>query len=247
MLKIAICDDDIICREQVHNLVKIYIAEENQNITVTTYEHGDDLLDDAIRIGGYDIYILDVMMPDTSGIELGLSLRDAGLDGKIIYLTSSEEYAIDAFRAKASNYILKPATKATLFPILTEVIQWISSRVQHSVLVRTKEGSVKLAYNNILYIELVGRSLVYHLINGQTVESITLRTSFSDAIQELLQDNRFSLCGASLLVNLHHIVMVKTEEVVFKNNVCLFISKRLAKELRSVWSEFWLNETEKQE
>ena len=58
-MKIAICDDDIICREMVLELVQIYITEQNQNLSVTAYEHGDDLLEDAKKIGGYDIYLLD--------------------------------------------------------------------------------------------------------------------------------------------------------------------------------------------
>ena len=237
-MKIAICDDDLICRAHIERLVKEYIAKGNHNISVTVYEHGDDLLEDAIKIGGYDIYLLDVLMPDTDGIKLGLSLREAGLNGKILYLTSSEEYALDAFRAKASNYILKPVNPEILFPVLDEVIGWISSRVEKGILIKTKEGNVKVPFDNILYAELNNRAIEYHLVNGQILISNTIRNSFSEAIQELLQETHFSMCGASVLVNLHHITMIKAEEVLFKNGASIYISKRVSKELRSVWSEF---------
>ena len=49
-MKIAICDDDIICREMILELVQIYITEQNQNLSVTAYEHGDDLLEDAKKL-----------------------------------------------------------------------------------------------------------------------------------------------------------------------------------------------------
>jgi len=236
-LKIAICDDDIICREMILELVQIYITEQNQNLSVTAYEHGDDLLEDAKKIGGYDIYLLDVLMPETDGIQLGLSLRKANLNGKIIYLTSSEDHAIDAFRAKASNYILKPVTKEHLFPVLTEVIHRLSSGTQKSILVKTKDGSVKLAFDDILYANLHGRTIDYHLISGQTIESNTIRSPFTEAVQELLADSRFMACGASAIVNLHHISTITSEELFFKTGASIYVSKRAAKEILSVWSE----------
>lgn len=239
-MKIAICDDDIFCRTHVLKLVNEYISSGNRNISVTAYEHADDLLEDALKIGGYDIYLLDVMMPDTDGIKLGLSLREAGLDGKILYLSASDEHAYDAFRAKASNYILKPAKKETLFPALDELIGWISTRTVKSILVKTKDHSISLAFDNILYADTNKRAIAYHLINDQVIESSTIRTSFAEAIQELLQDHRFTMCGASMVVNLHHVTSVESEALVFKNGSSIYISKRTSREVRNAWQNFWI-------
>lgn len=238
-MKIAICDDDIFCRTHVLKLVNEYISSGNRNISVTAYEHAEDLLEDALKIGGYDIYLLDVMMPDTDGIKLGLSLREAGLDGKILYLSASDEHAYDAFRAKASNYILKPAKKETLFPALDELIGWISTRTVKSILVKTKDNSINLAFDNILYADTNKRAIAYHLINDQVIESSTIRTSFAEAIQELLQDHRFTMCGASMVVNLHHVTSVEPEALVFKNGSSIYISKRTSREVRNTWQNFW--------
>ena len=65
-------------------------------------------MDAAEKLGGFDIYILDILMPGMDGIELGVRLRELGYDGSIIYLTSSTDFAIDSYKAEASNYILKP-------------------------------------------------------------------------------------------------------------------------------------------
>ena len=43
----------------------------------------------AEKVGGFDIYILDILMPGMDGIELGVKLREQGYDGSIIYLTNS--------------------------------------------------------------------------------------------------------------------------------------------------------------
>ena len=81
--------------------------------------------------------------------------------------------------------------------------------------------------------------VVYHLIDGKMVEGTTIRTTFAEAVQELLLDNRFVLCGASSLVNLHYITMLDKESVQFQNGATLYISARACKQLRTVWNDFW--------
>lgn len=238
-MRIAICDDYAVYREQVSYIIKEYFSNKGQVVTVTTYEDGNTLLHDAQTIGGYDIYILDVLMPTISGIELGMELRKLGLNGQIIYLTSSDEYAVDAFKTKAFNYILKPIDKSELCATLDEVLPLLSSHAQKSLIVKTREGDVRIAFNNILYADMVKRMITYHLTNGTVIEGITIRTTFAEAVQDLLSEERFVLSTASSVVNLHYISMVDKDSVVFENGSQFYIGVRAGRQLRSVWSEFW--------
>ncbi|MBQ1193867.1 MAG: response regulator transcription factor [Lachnospiraceae bacterium] len=237
-MKIAICDDYLFYRDLLTKLVQKYDKEKNCNLSVDVYERGDKLIEEALRIGGYDIYILDIMMPGIDGIELGLVLREHGLNGKIMYLTSSEDYAVDAFKARAFNYILKPIEKNTFFNALDEVINLLNVAEEKSFIIKTKDGSVRLDYNNILYVDLDKRALTFHLLNDQTVRGNTIRITFAEAVHELLQDNRFVLCGASMAVNLQHITMVESDSLLFQDNSNVYISKRAIKELLPIWHDF---------
>ena len=238
-MKIAICDDDLFWRKQLQMLLKDYISTKNKNISVSVYEHGENLIDDVLKAGGFDVYILDIMMPGINGIDLGLSIRKSDLDGKILYLTASENFAIDAFKAKAFNYILKPVEKDAFFQAMDDILD---TKPEKSLIVKTKEGSVKLPVDSILYAELAKRTVVYHLVNGNSVESVTIRIPFATAVQDLLEDNRFVLCGASMIVNLYHITVVDSDSILFRNGDKAFIVKRASRELRSLWCDFWFNE-----
>jgi|GEM_PF-2332813 len=88
MLRLAICDDDKLCREQVLVYVNEYIDQCKWNLTVSVYDNAADLLEEARRSGGWDIYILDILMPDFNGIQLGVELRRIAPDCKILFLTS---------------------------------------------------------------------------------------------------------------------------------------------------------------
>lgn len=238
-MRIAICDDYAVYREQVSYIVKEYFAAKGQVVTVTTYEDGMALLHDSETINGYDIYILDVLMPTMNGIDLGMELRKLNLNGPIIYLTSSDEYAIEAFKTKAFNYILKPIDKNELYTTLDDVLSLLYSQTQKSLIVKTRDGDVRIAFNTILYADMVKRMITYHLTDGNTIEGITIRTTFAEAVQDLLAAEHFVLSTASSAVNLHYITMVDKDSVVFQNGEQFYIGVRAGRQLRNIWNDFW--------
>ncbi len=179
------------------------------------------------------------MMSEMNGIELGIKLRENGYDGIIIYLTSSAEFAIDSYKVNASNYILKPILKDVFINAIDKVLFDINKRKDHCVIVKNKQSCIRISYDNILYIDLRNRALCYHLANGNIVESTMLRTPFIDAIKPLLQDKRFLHCSKTLVVNLDNISQVNTEDVIFKDDITVYFSKNVCRDLRTKWSEYW--------
>ena len=128
-MRIAICDDERICIEQVMAVATRYAASHaDRRFTFDTFFHPEDLTEAAEKIGGYDIYILDVVMPGMNGISLGVKLREAGYDGKIIYLTSSSEYSLDAFRVRALDYLIKPIEDGSFFKAMDDAAALISEK-----------------------------------------------------------------------------------------------------------------------
>ncbi len=242
-MRIAICDDERICLSQVSGIASEYEqAHAERSIVFEMFSHPEDLLEAAEKIGGFDIYILDVVMPSLNGIELGVRLRGAGYDGKIIYLTSSEEYSLDAFRVKAFDYLIKPITRDTFFRAVDEAIATIAEKKDKLLIVKSKERSVKVSYDSIMYVALGKRTVCYYLTGGRTVESVTLRTTFAEAIGELINDKRFVLSGQSMAVNLDHITQIENEAVVFGRTYRAFLGEKNCRKLRSIWSKYLFDE-----
>ena len=109
-------------------------------------------------------------------------------------------------------------------------------------MVKNRDSSIRLAFDSILYAQLEKKTVVYHLVNGKTIESATIRTSFTEAVQELLRDSRFAMCSTSMVVNLYYVHSVDNEVLKFKTGQRTYLSRRASRELRSVWSNFWFNE-----
>ena len=240
-MKIAICDDDLICLSQVRTVTEKYI-KERIGFTLETFSHPEDLLVAAEKIGGYDIYILDVIMPGMNGIQLGRRLREENYDGKIIYLTSSAEYSRDAFSVRAFDYIIKPINPEEFFKTMDEAAANITEKKDRMLIVKTRERSVKLRYDSIMSAEVNKRAVSYYLVGGHVVETLTLRTTFSEAMKELLADKRFALCGQSMVVNLDHVTMVENSAVVFGTTYRTFLGEKLCRKLRDVWTAYWFEQ-----
>ena len=240
-MRIAICDDDKTCRSEVAQLVTEYIQQRDLAIDLTVYENGRSLLEDARHSGSFDIYILDILMPQLDGIELGARLRELDTDCKIFYLTSSPDYAIRASRVRMWEYLLKPVKKDALFPSLDAAFAVLKKKREKGIVVKTSQSSVLLAFDCILYAELSKKSIHYHLTDGKVIESISIRTGFSEAVQEMLRDNRFFMCSTSLVINLYHVEEITNDTLTFQNGKALYLSRHVSRELRSTWSNFWMN------
>ncbi len=240
-LKLAICDDDILCCEQLLSIVTEYITQNGRDISASVYHNAVDLAEDVLRFGGFDIYLLDIIMPEIDGIKLGMELRQHDPEGKILYLSSSQEYAIDSFKARPFDYILKPIQKDRIFAALDDAVDSIVNRRKKSLIVKCRENNIRLTFDSIMYVELINRKIAYYTAGGNVIQGNSIRTTFAKSIQELLEDGRFVLCGSSLAVNLYYITMVDNDTLFFKNGGKLYIGKRSCRDLRSVWSDFWIN------
>src|SRR5215469_2498672 len=80
----------------------------------TDIEHFDVACDapsalDRLRLHKYDVVLLDIRMPEISGLELIelLQREDASIP-TVIFITAYQDHALKAFEMKALDYILKP-------------------------------------------------------------------------------------------------------------------------------------------
>lgn len=241
MLHIALCDNE---PEQL-SLLDTWLREYNvlhpeHNLRVSAFSSGAALLERLRTSGAFDLHLLDVIMPGENGIELGLKIRTADQGGRIFYLTTSPDYAVDSYLPKASQYLLKPVDKARLFRALDDVIESWSQEHQAFVTVKTRSGLQRLAVRSIVYGELVGHCIQYHLADGSTIMGMSLRTSFRNAAAPLLAHRGVILCAASFFVNLSFVEMIEPSGLRLIQGGVLPLSRALRTEVTNQWLDYHL-------
>jgi len=70
----------------------------------------------------FDAYLLDILMPGMNGMELARTLRATQPKAPIAFLTTSKDYALEAFSLDASHYIEKPLAKERLETVLDRLL-----------------------------------------------------------------------------------------------------------------------------
>ena len=155
-MKITICDDsikDLLYTEKL--LLKYKSLYPDKDFELEKFSDPSRLCQRITEGKLTDIYILDMLMPRRTGIDIGNLIRTAGCESVIIYITSSEDHALDAYGVRAVRYLLKPVDENKLFEALDYSLSYAKLRVDSLYLIKTKEGLVQRPYSKIEYLSLI--------------------------------------------------------------------------------------------
>ena len=138
-LKIAICDDDGSQRDYLAETVLAWAKKNRHLAELLPYANAKAFLFAYEQEKDFDILLLDVEMPDISGIELAKAVRRENQSVQIIFITGFYEYFSDGFDVSALHYLIKPVDAAKLCPVLDRAVANLAYR-ERRVLVSTADG-----------------------------------------------------------------------------------------------------------
>ena len=122
MLKIAFCDDDLEILKELGILLDKYKKERGEDLTCTVFQSPLELLAAIEKGFSFDILFLDILMPGENGIETAKEIRQYDNNMKIIFLTSSPEFAVQSYTVGAYFYQLKPVWEESFFRLMDAVL-----------------------------------------------------------------------------------------------------------------------------
>jgi two-component system response regulator LytT len=109
LTSIVVDDEQLACDELS------YLLKEFADVEVVATGHNGLEAIELIQSAQPDVVFLDVQMPGLDGIEVVRRLREEDHElPHFIFLTAYEQYAVEAFRLEAKDYLLKPVDKARL-------------------------------------------------------------------------------------------------------------------------------------
>lgn len=202
MIKIAFCDDDLSVLNELSVLTDRYRVSHNQKIEYTVYISPLELLAAMERGTRYDILLLDVLMPGENGIEAAREIRTWDNNVKIIFLTSSAEFAVQSYAVGAYFYKLKPIWEDSFDRLLDSVLAGCARDEGDSLILKCKSGITRVSLAQLEYCEVIGRILLLHLSRGKVLES---SGRLDDLSGQLLPRGGFLRPHRSYLVNMDYI------------------------------------------
>ena len=92
MIQIALCDDDRKTLDYLEKKIVWYAKEKTVDLYINKFDRAKELKAQLEQKKDYQVYLLDILMPDIDGISLGKVIREQNERAVIIYLTSSADY-----------------------------------------------------------------------------------------------------------------------------------------------------------
>lgn len=224
MIQIAICDDETDTLLHLIDIITQYGKQKNMPLSIDSFDAAQDLAVHIQSKDNYQIYLLDMLMPQINGIEIGQLIRKQDEQATIIYLTTSKDYAYQAFGVFAQRYLLKPLKKTELYEAMDFAVSQ-ALLYQKSLHVNTANGIHQILYQDIEYVECAARALHIFTTDESEIVSRLLRKSFESNMSGLLENPDFIQTHKSFIVNLHHVRLYDPNQMTMRSGAQVPISK----------------------
>jgi len=247
MMKIFICEDDLVQRKKVEILVNKYIIEEALDMKLTLSADNPTAVLEHLKnspvVSG--LYFLDVdLKNEINGIELAAQIRDIDVSATIVFITTHAEMTPVVFRLKveAMDYVVKDSPAEEIERRIKECMnlsyeRYLNGKYTGEKLfqIKTKDNIVNIPFDDILFFEVEPDRSIDHQIILYTA---TKKIKFRSSIRRLAKEHgEFFVCHQSIAVNLNKIKEVdrKKLEVTMVNGDIIPVSHRKVAGLLKAW------------
>jgi DNA-binding LytR/AlgR family response regulator len=221
-MNIIVLDDE----KSVLQMVSALIRQQGHH--VISFTSSDVLLefyDKMPRVA--DAAVLDIILKgqSLSGIDTARELRKNGFEGPVVFLSLSKEYGPESYEVNAVGYFEKPVTSDKINNLLSTVSGIIARRKtqsEPSLLITIGKSARKLLFCDILYVEVTGNTLNFHMTDGGV---LSVRAPLKAYAPLLLADERFAESHRSYIVNLDYVAAIKGSDVIMYDGSKILVAK----------------------
>lgn len=234
MIKICICDDDIVQSSIIENRVENFCKLYNLSHDIEVFNSSSSLLNYLTK-EKYHIYLLDMEMGNVSGIDIAKAIRKDDEDCLIIYITNHKKYALESFKVLPFRYILKPLSPHEIENVFIDAIENLNSSKKF---LSVKDGTVnhRLRVNEIMYIlSENGRNL--NIITRNSEDNLIVYGKIKE-IEKNLSSPYFVKINQGTIININHIKTISNTSVKMLDDSILYISRSRKKHVSEAYKTF---------
>ena len=188
-----------------------------------------------------DLIFLDIKMPNLNGIELLQKIRECNPFVCVVIVTAFDNFSMDAVKLNVFSYLLKPVSRVELNATVQEIIKCFNKRIVElepckKVFVKSKNNTLLLDMDDVVYIEADGNYTNVYLVNGEVV----IASVHMGGFVEKFHKNKFVRVNRSLMVDKNYILSIDKKEKkccvkINNSQVILDASVVFFKEINSIF------------
>lgn len=238
LTRIGICDDDIKICSFIENTILKYCEKAYELVSIDVYYSAESLFKDLECGTVFDLIFLDIELGGISGIQIGHYIREVKKNEatQIIYISSYKKYALDLFKIRPMDFLIKPINVSMICQALKTGIRLTD---KNEVFFQYKLGRNfnKEYLKNILYFKSKDREVEMVTNHG--------KITFYGALQEIykeLKEFRFFFAHKSYLINYIHVTEFYFDRLVMSNGDIINVAQTRRKEVREIQKEYLIKE-----
>jgi DNA-binding LytR/AlgR family response regulator len=218
MLTIAICDDENKILDELKTSVEEILRIHLKQGKILLFDSASDFYEDYNKTP-IDILLLDIDMPDKSGMELAKEISLAEQDIVFAFVTNQEALVYQSFECHPFAFLRKDYLKEELESTLLRMIDTVFSKAQ-TYSFSYRGGINKVLIEDIIYFE----SDLNYVKLVTTKEIYRYRETLSN-LCELFHGKKFLRIHKGFLLNMNYIYSIRQEEVELTNHTVLPIGR----------------------
>lgn len=233
MIRITVLEDDPAQAETLFRFLHTYETDHTGvEFSIRSYDRGVQLLEEYDCDA--DVVMLDIQVPDMLGMEVARRVRQMDQRVLIVFVTSFSRYAIEGYSVHAFDYMLKPLSYAPFCAKLERIVRAVAhSGAGPSILLKTKQGQLRLSTADILYAEVVDHDVSIH--TGR--DGVIRQWGSLAKLEAQLDPGQFVRCNSCYLVNLQHVTEIRGDQAVVEGRE-LAISKPRRKAFLQAFAQY---------
>ena len=226
MMRIAFCDDSAKDRAAVLAVL------DKLGLEADVFEQGE-ALQAAFWRQVYDLVLLDIEMPGSSGYDLALVLKKQNAACEIVFITDHMELVLDAFQFKPAAFVPKTLLEVELPRALERILAREEEQLVYVTKKKSQDRIVEL--NQVLYLKYVyDHEVEFVLKDGSRFSE----TGSMKQFEAELASKGFIRIYSNCMVNALYITKLEKDVVALANGEQLAIARERRETVRKAYMEY---------
>ena len=213
---IGICDDNA----ADVNKIRFALADVSPDIELRCFDSGGALLDEVRNGAAFDLVFLDIFLAGENGMETAGTLRERSPETEIVFCTTSRDYAVEAFRVQAADYLVKPCSEQDVVNVFARLMMKRRDQKPNAVLLQSGRELRIFNPGDVMKIE---SDRHYTRLTAPNGTEQRVHMNYSDVAARFPES--FLELRRGLTVNMTHVIGVKGAVVTLTDGSSYTISK----------------------
>ena len=207
-MRIVACDDEDIWLAELKEQLQEFEQKYKLQFELILF-HDAEACYEYLLHNPADIVFMDIFLEQGTGVELAKRLREQGFNFKLVFLTTSNEFANESYTLDASYYLLKPLKAEQLEMALKRC--GVFEKEEYAVF-DTGAQIIKIKPKDIIVVEVQDKYCYIH-----TVKKTYKVYSSINKIREQLTQDYFLFTYRSVLINMHYVENMNSKCFIMSN------------------------------